>query len=44
VSLVGVAVGSWLFKRTSTADSQRYALWLLAALSAAVLVQALWQW
>jgi hypothetical protein len=44
VSMVGVAVGSWLFKRTSSADSQRYALWLLAALSCVVLVQALWQW
>jgi uncharacterized membrane protein YfcA len=44
VSLLGVAVGSWLFRRTPSADSQRYALWLLAALSAAVLVQALWQW
>jgi uncharacterized protein len=44
VSLVGVAGGNWLFKRTSSADSQRYALWLLAALSCAVLVQALWQW
>lgn len=44
VSLIGVAVGSWLFKRTSSADSQRYALWLLAALSGAVLAQTLWQW
>jgi uncharacterized membrane protein YfcA len=44
VSLVGVAGGSWLFKRTPSADSQRYALWLLAALSGAVLAQALWQW
>jgi uncharacterized membrane protein YfcA len=44
VSLIGVAVGSLLFRRTPSADSQRYALWLLAALSGAVLVQALWQW
>jgi uncharacterized membrane protein YfcA len=44
VSLVGVAVGSWLFKRTSSVDSQRYALWLLATLSGAVLAQALWDW
>jgi uncharacterized membrane protein YfcA len=44
VSLAGVAVGSWLFKRTPSADSQRYALWLLAALSVVVLAQALWQW
>jgi hypothetical protein len=44
VSLVGVAVGSLLFKRTPTADSSRYALWLLAALSCALLVQAVWQW
>jgi uncharacterized membrane protein YfcA len=44
VSLVGVAIGSLLFKSTSSADSQRYALWLLAALSVALLVQALWQW
>ncbi len=44
VSLVGVAGGSWLFNRTASADSQRYALWLLAALSGAVLAQAMWQW
>jgi uncharacterized membrane protein YfcA len=44
VSLVGVAAGSLLFKRTPSANSQRYALWLLAALSLAVLMQALWQW
>ena len=43
VSLGGVAVGSWLFGRTRSADSRRYALWLLAALSGAVLVQTLWQ-
>ena len=44
VSLIGVAAGSWLFNRTPSADSQRYALWLLAVLSGALLVQALWQW
>ncbi len=44
VSLIGVALGSVVFKRTSSTNSQRYALWLLAALSGAVLVQALWQW
>lgn len=44
VSLAGVAVGSVLFKRTQWSDVHRYALLLLAILSAAVLVQALWQW
>ncbi len=44
VSLVGVAIGSLLFKRTSSTNTQRYALWLLAALSVALLVQALCQW
>ncbi|RDH77358.1 sulfite exporter TauE/SafE family protein [Mycolicibacterium moriokaense] len=43
VSLVGVGIGALLFKRTPSTDSQRYALWLLAILSAAVLVQAVWQ-
>lgn len=44
VSLVGVAIGSVLFKRTPSQNTQRYALWLLAALSVALLVQAVWQW
>ena len=44
LSLIGVAIGSLLFKRTSSTNTQRYALWLLAVLSVALLVQALWQW
>ena len=44
VSLVGVAIGSLLFKRTSSTHTQQYALWLLAALSVALLAQALGQW
>jgi uncharacterized membrane protein YfcA len=44
VSLVGVVIGTQLFKRTRSADTQRYALWLLAVLSAALLAQAVWQW
>jgi len=44
ISLLGVALGSLLFKRTKSENSQRYALWLLAIMSCAVLVQALWQW
>lgn len=41
VSLVGIKLGSVLFRRASGADLRRYVLWLLAALSIATFAQAL---
>ena len=41
VSLAGIAVGSWLFRRSPGADLRRYVLWLLAGLSTLTLASAL---
>jgi uncharacterized membrane protein YfcA len=41
VSLIGIALGSLLFRRTPGADLRRHVLWLLAGLSTVTLVRAL---
>lgn len=40
VCLVGIAIGSYVFRRTHGADLRRYVLWLLAILASATLLRA----
>lgn len=43
VTLLGVGVGSWWFRRTGAEDFRRHVLWLLAGLAALMVSQALWR-
>ena len=38
--LVGIGIGSYVFRRTHGADLRRYVLWLLAILASATLLRA----
>jgi uncharacterized protein len=42
LTLLGVGVGSWWFRRTGAENFRRYVLWLLVALAALIVRQALW--
>ncbi len=42
VTLLGVGVGAWWFRRTGAESFRRYVLWLLAGLGCVVLAQAVW--
>lgn len=42
VTLLGVALGSWWFRRTGAKYFRRYVLWLLAVLACVIVTQAAW--
>ena len=41
LTLLGVGVGSWWFRRTGAEDVRRYVLWLLVGLACLIVSQAL---